>query len=117
MAQNPESNKTIALYFYIIAFNGDPSAALEYFASDTFKINNPLIGSTKTSFISYFDGLETSYPDRTLTIDRTIASNDVVSIQTSQTWSSGAKYKTLSFFKFNDSGEIKAYWDKRSTIN
>ncbi len=116
MAQDQDLNKLIAHYFYLYSFNGDPSFVLSIFTGDTFEIDNPLLGNSKASFISYFEDLDDQYEDRTIVIERSIASKDLVTMQTTQTWSADKKYASMNFFKFNESGEIIAYWDKISSI-
>ncbi len=116
MAQDQDLNKLIAYYFYIVSFNGDPSLALSLFTGNTFEIDNPILGNSKASFIRHFEEFDNSYEDRSIVVERSIASKDLVTMQTTQTWATNKKYASMNFFKFNEDGEIIAYWDKVSSI-
>jgi predicted SnoaL-like aldol condensation-catalyzing enzyme len=116
MAQDLDVNKSNAQNFYLYSFYGYASVAVAYFVGSTFKIDNEAFGTTKESFIAYFDYLHSNYAGKTYEIDRIIASKDLVTFQTTQTWPNGKTYRTMNFFKFNNDAKIIAYWDKRTEI-
>lgn len=55
MTQNLALNKTHAIAFYQMAYQGEPRKAVELYVGDDYIQHNPLVGDGKEPFITYFD--------------------------------------------------------------
>jgi predicted SnoaL-like aldol condensation-catalyzing enzyme len=55
MPINLETNKLNAISFYKMAYEGNPSQAIEDYVGSEYIQHNPDVGDGKKSFIEYFD--------------------------------------------------------------
>ncbi|MBW8185972.1 nuclear transport factor 2 family protein [Shewanella nanhaiensis] len=116
MAHNLALNKTHAIAFYQMSYEGEPRKAVELYVGADYIQHNPLVGDGKEPFISYFDRMATEYPDKSIEFVRAVAEEDLVALHTHQTWPGGVEYVTMDFFRFDDAGKIIEHWDSMQEI-
>lgn len=108
---NPDQNKKNAIAFYKMAYEGQPERAVALFVGDRYIQHNPDVADGTAGFISYFQRMQTEYPDKSIEFVRAIAEGDLVALHTHQVWPEGEEYITMDFFKFDDQGKICEHWD------
>lgn len=116
MKTSLEQNKTNAIAFYKMSYEGNPSDAVEKYVGDEYIQHNPLVGNGKAAFIAYFDKMYQEYPDKSIEFVREIAENDLVALHTHQVWPGNEEYVTMDFFRFNEDGKIVEHWDAMQQI-
>jgi len=116
MSQSLEKNKNNAVSFYKMAYEGNPSKAMELFVGAEYIQHNPLVGDGKEPFIEYFERMATEYPDKSIEFIRSVAEGDLVALHTHQTWPGNEEYVTMDFFRFDDKGKIVEHWDSMQEI-
>ena len=108
---NLQQNKTNAISFYKMAYEGSPKKAVELFVGEDYIQHNPDVADGKTGFINYFDRMQTEYPEKSIEFVRCIAEGDLVALHTHQTWPGNDQYITMDFFRFDKNGKIVEHWD------
>ena len=116
MSQNLERNKTNAIEFYRIAYEGNPLKAVELYTGDEYIQHNPLVGDGKQAFIDYFDRMAKEFPNKSIEFVRAVAEGNLVALHTHQIWPEGEEYVTMDFFRFDDKGKIVEHWDAMQQI-
>ena len=116
MIQNLEANKQNAIAFYRMAYEGNPSEAVELYVGHEYIQHNPLVGNGPQPFIDYFERMQREYPEKSIEFVRAIAQNELVALHTHQTWPGGDEYITMDFFRFDDNGKIVEHWDAMQQI-
>ena len=111
-----EKNKHNAIAFYKMAYEGNPSKAVELYVGDEYIQHNPLVGDGPEEFIKYFDRMTKEYPDKTIEFIRAVAEVDLVALHTHQTWPGNEEYVTMDFFRFDKNGKIVEHWDAMQQI-
>ena len=113
---NLERNKTNAIEFYRIAYEGNPLKAVELYTGDEYIQHNPLVGDGKQAFIDYFDRMAKEFPNKSIEFVRAVAEGNLVALHTHQIWPEGEEYVTMDFFRFDDKGKIVEHWDAMQQI-
>ena len=108
---NTEQNKTNAIAFYRMAYEGNPSKAVELYVGDQYIQHNPDVADGPKPFIDYFDRMQREYPEKSIEFVRCIAEGDLVALHTHQTWPDQEEYVTMDFFRFDQRGKIVEHWD------
>lgn len=108
---NLEQNKSNAIAFYKMAYEGSPKAAVEKFVGREYVQHNPDVADGKKGFIDYFERMQRDYPDKSIAFVRCIAEGNLVALHTHQTWPGNDEYVTMDFFRFDESGKICEHWD------
>lgn len=108
---NPEANKSNAIAFYRMAYEGDPRRAIAEYVGSEYIQHNPDVGDGTEGFIKYFERMQAEYPDKSIEFVRCIAENDLVALHTRQIWPGGDEYVTMDFFRFDEQGKICEHWD------
>lgn len=108
---NLEQNKSNAIAFYKMAYEGSPKAAVEKFVGREYVQHNPDVADGKKGFIDYFERMQRDYPDKSIAFVRCIAEGNLVALHTHQTWPGNDAYVTMDFFRFDESGKICEHWD------
>jgi predicted SnoaL-like aldol condensation-catalyzing enzyme len=108
---NTEQNKINAVAFYRMAYEGNPSKAVELYVGDQYIQHNPDVGDGPKPFIDYFDRMQREYPKKSIEFVRCIAEGDLVALHTHQTWPGQEEYVTMDFFRFDQNGKIVEHWD------
>lgn len=116
MTERLESNKTKAIAFYRMAYEGKPRQAVELYVGAEYIQHNPLVGNGKEPFILYFERMQEEYPEKSIEFVRIIAQNDLVALHTHQTWPGNQEYVTMDFFRFDTNGKIVEHWDAMQEI-
>ena len=116
MTVNLERNKSNAIEFYKMAYEGNPVAAVENYVGDDYTQHNPLVADGKQPFIDYFERMAAEYPGKTIEFVRAIAQGDLVALHTHQIWPDGDEYVTMDFFRFDESAKIVEHWDSIQEI-
>ena len=116
MTQNLRKNKENAISFYKMAYEGDPSKAVELYVGPEYIQHNPVVADGKSAFIDYFERMHREYADKSIEFVRTVAEGDLVALHTHQVWPGGDEYITMDFFRFNQDGKIVEYWDSIQQI-
>lgn len=116
MNQNLEKNKTNAIEFYKMAYNGEPRKAVELFVGNEYIQHNPLVGDGKEPFIEYFEKMAKDYPNKSIEFVRSVAEDNIVALHTHQVWPGNDEYITMDFFRFDDNGKIVEHWDSMQQI-
>ncbi len=111
MSTNLEINKTNAIAFYKMAYDGNPRKAVELYVGSQYIQHNPAVGDGPEAFIAYFEKMYQEYPKKSIEFIRTIAEEDLVALHTHQTWPSNEQYVTMDFFRFDTNGKIIEHWD------
>lgn len=116
MTHDLEKNKTNAIAFYQMAYDGEPRKAVGLYVGGDYIQHNPLVGNGKEPFISYFERMSEEYPEKSIKFVRCIAEGDLVALHTHQTWPGNDQYVTMDFFRFNENGKIVEHWDSMQEI-
>ncbi|MFT5820957.1 MAG: putative SnoaL-like aldol condensation-catalyzing enzyme [Crocinitomix sp.] len=116
MTKTLETNKTKAIAFYKMAYEGQARKAVELYVGDDYIQHNPLVGNGKEPFIAYFERMQEEYPDKSIEFVRAIAEGNLVSLHTHQTWPDNLQYVTMDFFRFDGNGKIVEHWDAMQEI-
>ncbi|RJE71805.1 MULTISPECIES: nuclear transport factor 2 family protein [Reichenbachiella] len=111
MPNTLETNKSNAIAFYQMAYEGNPRKATELYTGAHYIQHNPAVGDGKEAFISYFEKMHAEYPDKSIQFVRAIAEGDLVSLHTHQVWPDDDQYVTMDFFRFDEHGKIVEHWD------
>lgn len=111
-----ELNKKNAIAFYKMAYDGNPSEAVDLYVGDQYIQHNPLVGEGSKPFITYFERMAKEYPNKSIEFVRAIAEGDLVALHTHQIWPGNEEYVTMDFFRFNDNGKIVEHWDAMQEI-
>ncbi len=111
MTHDLQRNKRNAVEFYRMAYEGDPSGAVERFVGAEYIQHNPDVEDGPEGFIEYFERMAAEYPDKTLEFRRVIAEGDLVALHTHQVWPGSEEYVTMDFFRFDGSGQVVEHWD------
>ncbi|MEQ9406006.1 MAG: nuclear transport factor 2 family protein [Cyclobacteriaceae bacterium] len=113
---NLAENKKNAIAFYKMAYEGNPTKAVELYVGDEYIQHNPLVGNGTQPFIDYFDRMTKEYPDKHIEFVREVAEGDLVALHTHQTWPGNEEYVTMDFFRFDENGKIVEHWDAMQEI-
>ena len=116
MPTNLETNKLNAISFYKMAYEGNPSQAIEDYVGSEYIQHNPDVGDGKKSFIEYFDRMQSEYPEKSIKFVRAVSEGDLVSLHTHQLWPENEEYITMDFFRFDNLGKIVEHWDSIQKI-
>ena len=108
---NLDANKSNAIDFYKMAYEGNPRKAIATYVGDTYVQHNPDVADGTEGFISYFERMEREYPEKTIAFVRCIAEGNMVALHTHQTWPGNDQYVTMDFFRFDTNGKICEHWD------
>lgn len=108
---NPELNKKNAIAFYKMAYEGNPSKAVELYVGNEYIQHNPMVADGPQAFIDYFDRMQKEYPVKTIEFVRAVAEGDLVALHTYQEWPDSDNYITMDFFRFSENGKIVEHWD------
>jgi predicted SnoaL-like aldol condensation-catalyzing enzyme len=111
MAQNPDKNKTAAIDFYKMSYEGNPRKAVEIYVGEKYIQHNPLVGDGKQAFIEYFERMAREFPNKSIEFVRAVAEDNLVALHTHQKWPEGEEYVTMDFFRFDEKGKIVEHWD------
>lgn len=106
-----QQNKENAIAFYKMAYEGAPKKAVELYVGDQYIQHNPDVADGLSGFISYFERMQSEYPEKSIEFVRCIAEGDLVALHTHQTWPGNDQYVTMDFFRFDESGKICEHWD------
>lgn len=116
MSEQLEQNKSNAIAFYKMAYEGEPRKATELYVGDDYIQHNPLVGNGITPFILYFERMQNEYPEKSIEFVRAIAQGDLVALHTHQTWPGNQEYVTMDFLRFDNNGKIVEHWDAMQEI-
>ncbi|WP_417602809.1 nuclear transport factor 2 family protein [Owenweeksia hongkongensis] len=108
---NLEENKQNAIAFYKMAYEGNPTKAVELYVGDEYIQHNPLVADGPQPFIDYFERMHREYPVKSINFVRSVAEGDLVALHTHQVWPGDDQYITMDFFRFNSNGKIVEHWD------
>ncbi|WP_298894959.1 ester cyclase [uncultured Psychroserpens sp.] len=108
---NLEQNKTNAIAFYKMAYEGQPKKAAELYVGNEYIQHNPDVADGLQGFIDYFDRMQNEYPNKSIAFVRCIAEGNLVALHTHQTWPGNDQYVTMDFFRFDKNGKICEHWD------
>ncbi len=109
-------NKTNAIAFYKMAYEGNPQKAVELYVGKEYIQHNPLVGDGTAPFIAYFERMANEYAEKTIEFVRAVAEGDLVALHTHQVWPGGDEYVTMDFFRFDEHGKIVEHWDAMQQI-
>lgn len=99
-----------------MAYNGNPTKAVELYVGDKYIQHNPLVGDGKQPFIDYFNRMQSEYPDKSIEFVRAVAEGDLVALHTHQVWPGDEEFVTMDFFRFDENGKIVEHWDSMQRI-
>ena len=116
MNQNLEKNKSNAIEFYKMAYNGKPREAVDLFVGEEYIQHNPLVGNGKEPLIEYFEKMAREYPNKSIEFIRSVAEGDLAAVHTHQIWPANDEYVTMDFFRFDSKGKIVEHWDAMQQI-
>lgn len=108
---NLEQNKQNAIAFYKMAYEGNPTKAVDLYIGDEYIQHNPDVADGLQGFIDYFDQMQREYPEKSIEFVRCIAEGNLVALHTHQTWPGNDQYVTMDFFRFDEHGKICEHWD------
>ena len=111
MSHNLNHNKENAIAFYKMAYDGNPSKAVELYVGEGYIQHNPLVDDGKEPFIDYFNRMHKEYPNKSIKFVRCIAEANLVALHTHQVWPGNEEYVTMDFFRFDENGKIVEHWD------
>ena len=111
MSHNLNHNKENAIAFYKMAYDGNPSKAVELYVGEEYIQHNPLVDDGKEPFIDYFNRMHKEYPNKSIKFVRCIAEANLVALHTHQVWPGNEEYVTMDFFRFDENGKIVEHWD------
>ncbi len=106
-----EANKSNAIAFYRMAYEGKPAEAVEIYVGSEYIQHNPDVADGFEGFISYFNRMQIEYPDKSIEFLRCIGEGDLVALHTKQSWPGNEEYVTMDFFRFDEQGKIVEHWD------
>lgn len=113
---NIELNKKNAIAFYKMAYEGNPTKAVELYVGDTYIQHNPMVADGPQAFIDYFDRMQKEFPVKSIDFVRSVAEGDLVALHTHQVWPDNDEYITMDFFRCDDVGKIVEHWDSIQQI-
>lgn len=116
MTQDLDKNKTSAIEFYKMAYEGNPLKAVELYVGEKYIQHNPLVGDGKQAFIDYFERMAREFPNKRIEFVRSVAEGNLVALHTHQKWPEGDEYVTMDFFRFDENGKIVEHWDAMQQI-
>ena len=108
---NIEQNKANAIAFYKMAYEGNPTEAVELYVGNQYIQHNPDVADGLQGFIDYFDRMQQEYPEKSIEFVRCIGEGNLVALHTHQTWPGNDQYVTMDFFRFDEKGKICEHWD------
>jgi len=108
---NLEENKKNASAFYKMAYEGNPSKAIELYIGSEYIQHNPSVANGTKGFIAYFKKMQQEYPEKSIEFVRSIAEGDLVALHTHQIWPGNDEAVTMDFFRFDEHGKICEHWD------
>lgn len=111
-----DQNKKNAIAFYKMAYEGNPTKAVELYVGETYIQHNPLVADGPQAFINYFDRMHKEFPVKSINFVRSIAQDDLVALHTHQIWPDNDEYVTMDFFRFNKEGKVVEHWDSIQQI-
>ncbi|MRI01598.1 hypothetical protein GH721_13725 [Kriegella sp. EG-1] len=111
-----DTNKKNAIAFYKMAYEGNPTKAVELYVGDEYIQHNPLVADGPQAFIDYFTRMQKEFPEKSITFVRAIAEGDLVALHTHQVWPDNDEYITMDFFRFTENGKIVEHWDSIQQI-
>jgi len=103
--------KSDAISFYTMAFEGNPTGAVDLYVGEEYIQHNPDVENGPEGFIKYFNRMQREYPDKTVHFVRAVAEGNLVALHTHQEWPGDEEYITMDFFRFDESGKICEHWD------
>ncbi len=106
-----EANKSNAIAFYRMAYEGKPAEAVETYVGSEYIQHNPDVADGFEGFISYFNRMYVEYPNKSIEFLRCIGEGDLVALHTKQSWPGNEEYVTMDFFRFDEQGKIVEHWD------
>ncbi|MEO9852229.1 MAG: nuclear transport factor 2 family protein [Reichenbachiella sp.] len=113
---NLEQNKASAIAFYKIAYEGNPTKAIDLYVGDDYIQHNPDVANGTQGFVDYFERMQNEYPEKNIEFVQAVAEGDLVALHTHQTWPGNDQYVTMDFFRFDDNGKIVEHWDSIQQI-
>ncbi|MEP2512119.1 MAG: nuclear transport factor 2 family protein [Reichenbachiella sp.] len=113
---NLEQNKASAIAFYKIAYEGNPTKAIDLYVGDDYNQHNPDVANGTQGFVDYFERMQNEYPEKNIEFVQAVAEGDLVALHTHQTWPGNDQYVTMDFFRFDDNGKIVEHWDSIQQI-
>jgi predicted SnoaL-like aldol condensation-catalyzing enzyme len=116
MTQNLDKNKTSAIEFYRMSYEGNPTKAVELYVGEKYIQHNPLVGNGKQPFIDYFERMAREFPNKSIEFVRAVAEGSLVALHTHQKWPKSEEYVTMDFFRFDENGKIVEHWDSMQRI-
>ena len=116
MTSTLKQNKSNAIAFYQMAYDGNPQKAVELYVGAKYIQHNPLVGDGTQPFIDYFNRMASEYPDKSIEFVRAVAEDDLVALHTHQIWPGNEQYVTMDFFRFDNNGKIVEHWDAMQQI-
>jgi len=116
MSEQLKQNKSNAIAFYRMAYEGNPKKAVELYVGAEYIQHNPLVGDGKEPFIEYFEQMAREYPGKSIEFVREVAEGNLVALHTHQVWPGNDEYVTMDFFRFDDFGKIVEHWDAMQQI-
>jgi len=116
MSHSLTKNKSNAISFYKMAYEGNPRKAVELYVGKEYIQHNPAVGDGKEAFIEYFERMQAEYKDKRIEFVRAIAEDNLVALHTHQVWPENDQYVTMDFFRFDLNGKIVEHWDSIQQI-
>ena len=113
---NTELNKKNAIAFYKMAYEGNPTKAVELYVGETYIQHNPMVADGPQAFIDYFDRMQKEFPVKSIDFVRSVAEGDLVVLHTHQVWPDNDEYITMDFFRCDENGKIVEHWDSIQQI-
>ena len=113
---NTELNKKNAIAFYKMAYEGNPTKAVELYVGETYIQHNPMVADGPQAFIDYFDRMQKEFPVKSIDFVRSVAEGDLVALYTHQVWPDNDEYITMDFFRCDENGKIVEHWDNIQQI-
>jgi len=111
-----QKNKKNAIAFYKMAYEGNPTKAVELYVGEQYIQHNPMVADGPQAFIDYFNRMQKEYPVKSMDFVRSVAEGDLVALHTHQIWPDNDQYVTMDFFRFNAHGKIVEHWDSIQQI-
>ena len=113
---NIQENKTNAIAFYKMAYEGEPKKAIETYAGQEYIQHNPDVADGFDGFINYFERMQREYPEKSIEFVGCIGERNLVALHTHHTWPGNDQYVTIDFFLFDEEGKIVEHWDSIQQI-
>ncbi|MDW5288336.1 ester cyclase [Formosa sp. PL04] len=111
-----ENMKKNAEEFYKMAYEGNPRKAIELYVGSEYIQHNPAVENGTEGFITYFERMQTEFPNKSIEFVRVISEHDLVALHTFQSWPDNDEYVTMDFFRFDTDGKIVEHWDSIQQI-